>query len=182
MQCRSLVSGFICFGFEPLISILSAPRRESSHAQGHRFTRCAKDFAWAMGATPLILAVQAAGCMEALKIQRYWNAAGMVFFSLVILINFECLTGIRGFLTHSNLPVFPFKSTSFGFLDSWGFASNTNVAGRGTHNVKDPDEAGYGGVPQTWQSFWMSNAVVPPCRKCGKPKTIYTIRAYLLFI
>ena len=38
---------------------------------------------------------------------------------------------------------------SFGFLDSWGFASNTNVAGRGTHNVKDPDEAGYGGVPQT---------------------------------
>ena len=92
-------------------------------------------------------------------------------FSLVLLINFECLTGIRGFLTHSNLPVFPFKSTSFGFLDSWGFASNTNVAGRGTHNVKDPDEAGYGGVPQTWQSFWMSNAVVPPWRKCGKPKT-----------
>ncbi|CAL1142542.1 unnamed protein product [Cladocopium goreaui] len=30
-----------------------------------------QDFAWAMGATPLILAVQAAGCMEALKIQRY---------------------------------------------------------------------------------------------------------------
>ena len=92
-------------------------------------------------------------------------------FSLVICLILNVWQEFEFFWTHSNLQVFPFKSTSFWFLDSWGFASDTNVAGRGTHTVKDPDEAGKGGVPQTWQSFWMSNAVAPPCRKCGKPKT-----------